>query len=221
MSKQPVFSSFLKRLHDGQQYPAEPFGALADFKTVIEKARRTVRELSRRTPNSQGAKLLTASTALRANRNRHLGILLRCYEAWESVGTCFDPISFERIDFHGLSQIIARLTREGLGEREEEEPSWTQTEKDNVLARCRLGRRAWRAKKPLLSLNAVTDEDGHPWKTKMNQEEGFVGIGSLFFKPASRVRDITNSKIYYSMFRKFLTTSVWSLIETNLTNSLP
>ena len=37
---------------------------------------------------------------------------------------------------------------------------WTKTEKDNALAKCRLGLRAWRAKKPMLCLHAVTDEDG-------------------------------------------------------------
>ena len=67
MSKNPVFCSILKRLHDGHQYSADPFGALADFKAIIEKAKRqTVRELSRKTPHSLEAKLLTASTALRA-----------------------------------------------------------------------------------------------------------------------------------------------------------
>ena len=45
---------------------------------------------------------------------------MRCCEAWEPVGKCFDPISFECIDFHGLSQIIASLTRENLTEREAE-----------------------------------------------------------------------------------------------------
>ena len=50
------------------------FGALADFEIILQKARmRTVRELTRKTPGSLGAKLLTASTALRAYRNRHLG----------------------------------------------------------------------------------------------------------------------------------------------------
>ena len=34
--------------------------------------------------------------------------------------------------------------------------------KDNAVAKCRLGLRAWRAKKPLLCLHTVTDEDGHP-----------------------------------------------------------
>ena len=115
------FSVLLKYINDDHQYPADPFGALADFKIIFEKARRrTVRELSRKTPYSLRAKLLTASTALRASRNRHLGTLIRCCEAWEPVGKCFDPISFECIDFHGLSQIIASLTRENLAEREAE-----------------------------------------------------------------------------------------------------
>ena len=91
MSKHSVFCSFLKRFDDDHQYSADPFGALADFKIIIEKARRrTVRELLRKTPDSLGAKLLTASTAIRAYRNRHLGTLMRCCEAWEPVGKCFD-----------------------------------------------------------------------------------------------------------------------------------
>ena len=121
MSKQPVFCSFLKRLHDDHRYSTDPFGALAEFKAILEEAKKqTVRELSRKTPDSMGAKLLTASTALRAYRNRHLGTLMRCCEAWEPVGKCFDPIAFERTDFQGLSQIIANLTRKNLAEREAE-----------------------------------------------------------------------------------------------------
>ena len=89
---------------------------------------------------------------------------MRCCEAWEPVGRCFDPISFECTDFHLLSQIIASVTHESLAEREAEIRNlpWTQTEKDDALAKCRLGLRAWRAKMPLLCLHAVTDEDGHP-----------------------------------------------------------
>ena len=81
-----------------------------------------------------------------------------CCEAWKPIENCFDPISFECIDFHRLSQIIANLTRENFSKREAEITNllWTQTEKDSALARCRVGQRAWRAKKP------VTDEDGHP-----------------------------------------------------------
>ena len=58
----------------------------------------------------------------------------------------------------------ACLTRERIAERETEIRllPWMQTEKHNALAKCRLGLRAWRTKKPTLCLHAVTDEDGHP-----------------------------------------------------------
>ena len=39
-------------------------------------------------------------------------------EAWELVGQCFDEITFKCTNFHGLSQIIATLTRENIAERE-------------------------------------------------------------------------------------------------------
>ena len=83
-------------------------------------------------------KHLTASgqsTALRAYRNRHLGTLLRCCEAWKPIEDCFDTLSFECIDFQRLSQIFASLTRENLQAREAEVSTlpWTQTEKDIAL----------------------------------------------------------------------------------------
>ena len=59
-----------------------------------------------------------------------------------------------------------------------------------------------------------------PWKTKMNQEEGFVSIGVPFSKPASRARGISSTKISCGMFRKLLTTSVGPSIVPNLRNSL-
>ena len=87
MSKHPSFCSILKQINDDHRYPVDPFCALADFKTILEKAKReTVSELSHKTPDSLGAKLLTASTASRAFRNRHLGTLMRCCEACEPVG---------------------------------------------------------------------------------------------------------------------------------------
>ena len=75
------------------------------------------------------------------------------------MGACW-----ECTDFQKLREVIANLTRENLTEREEEIANlpWTQTEKDKALTRCRSGQRAWRAKKPVLCLNAVTEEDGHP-----------------------------------------------------------
>ena len=131
MSKHLVFCSTLKQVSDDHQYPDDPLAAVADFKIILEKVRkRTVHELPRKTPSTPGAKLLTASTALRAYRNRHLGTLMHCCEAWEPVGKFFDQNSFECTDFHGLSQIIASLTRERIAEREAEIGNfpWTQTD---------------------------------------------------------------------------------------------
>ena len=77
---------------------------------------------------------------------------MRCCEAWKPIENCFDPISFECVDFQRLSQIIAKLNRENLAEREAEITNLhsTQTEKDNALARFRIGQRAWRIKTPVL-----------------------------------------------------------------------
>ena len=38
-SKHPVFCSILKRLHDNHRFSADPFGALAEFKAILEKAK--------------------------------------------------------------------------------------------------------------------------------------------------------------------------------------
>ena len=136
--------------------------------------------LQRKTPGSPGTKLFIASTAFSAYRNRHLGSLMYCCAAWELVGKCFDQCSFECIDFRGPSQIIASLPRERIAEREAEicNLSWTQTEKDNALAKCRLGLRAWCTKNPMLCLHAVTDEDGHPWRMWTNLAGDSVKIGA-------------------------------------------
>ena len=132
MSKRPVICSVLKRLHDNHRFSANPFGALEDFQVLLGKAKRlTIRELSRKTPDSAGAKFLIASAALRVYRNRHLGTLMRCCEAWKPIEDCFDTSSFECVDFRTLSQIIANLTCESLAEREAQNTNlpWTQTEK--------------------------------------------------------------------------------------------
>ena len=73
-------------------------------------------------------------------------------------------LSFECIDIQRLSHIFSSLTRENLAARETEVSSHpcTQAEKDIALARCRNSQRAWRNEKPVLTLNAVTDEEGHP-----------------------------------------------------------
>ena len=167
--------------------------------------------LSRKTHDSLGAKLLTASIALRAYGNRHLGTLMRCCEAWEPVIKCFDPISLECTDFQGLSQIIAILTRESLAERHRRRKTmrWPNVGLDSVLG---VPRNLCFVFTLSLTKTVIL------WKTKINQAEGFVARLS---KHAPRVRNITNSKIHCGMFRKLLTISGGSLIETNLTNSLP
>ena len=67
MSKHPAFCSIPKKISDDHQYPADPFAALADFKVILEEGRKqTHHELLRNTLGSLGAKLLAASTALRA-----------------------------------------------------------------------------------------------------------------------------------------------------------
>ena len=73
-----------------------------------------------------------------------------------------DTFSFECIHFLRLSQIFASLTCKNLEAREAEVSTlpWTQTEKDIALTRCGKGQRAWRNKKPVLTLSAVTDEEG-------------------------------------------------------------
>ena len=82
----PVFCSFLQQLHDDHRFSHEPFCALAEFKVLPDKAKkRTSRGLSRKTLDCFGAKFSIASTALRTNRNRHLGTLMRCCEAWKPV----------------------------------------------------------------------------------------------------------------------------------------
>ena len=78
----------------------------------------TQRELSRQTPDCIGTKLLITSTALRAYRNRQLGTLIRCCEAWKPIEDCFDIFSFEC--FQRLSHIFASHTRENLQAREDE-----------------------------------------------------------------------------------------------------
>ena len=129
------------------------------------------------------------------------------------LGKCLGPISFECIDFHGLSQIIASFTRENFAEREAE----IQTEKDNALAN---GLRAWRAKKPMLCLHAVADEDGHPLENKMNQAEGYVIIGVQSFRRALKAKGTTTMRTSCDTFRKLLMTSAGKSTKTSLTNSL-
>ena len=64
----------------------------------------------------------------------------------------------------GSARLLRTLLVNYLAEREAEITNlpWTQIEIDTALARCRGGHRAWRNKKLVFSLSAVTDEEGHP-----------------------------------------------------------
>ena len=64
-------------------------------------------------------KLLVAATATRAYRKGHPATLMRCCQSWESVEKCFFSITFECINFHALSLIIANHTRGSIAERED------------------------------------------------------------------------------------------------------
>ena len=141
----PFFGSILQQLHDDHSFSPDPFCALAEFRVLLHNAKEiATRELLKQTPDCIGAKLFITSTALRAYRNRHVGTLMRCCEAWKPIEDCFDTLSFECIDFQRLSQIFASLTRENLETREAEVSTlpWTQTEKDMALARRRNTQRA-------------------------------------------------------------------------------
>ena len=112
-----LFFFFLQKLHDHRFFP-DPFCALTEFKLFLHQAHKmTQRDFSRQTPDCIGAKLLITSTALRAYRNRHPATLMRCCEAWKPIDNCFNTLSFECIDFHRFSQIIANLTRKTFAER--------------------------------------------------------------------------------------------------------
>ena len=96
----PCLGSFLRQLHNDHRFFPNPFCALAELKVLLHEAKKiTKRELSKQTPDCTGTKILITSTALRAYRNRHLGTLMRCREAWKLVEDCFDTSSFECINF--------------------------------------------------------------------------------------------------------------------------
>ena len=98
------------------------------------------RQGSRRSVNSHGRHLTasgrSSSSPLLLCVPTEIDILglMRCCEAWKPSADCFDPMSFECVDFQRLSKIIANLTRENLAEREAEITNlpWTQTEKDTA-----------------------------------------------------------------------------------------
>ena len=147
---------------------------------------------------------------------------MRCCEAWDPVGECFDPNSFECIDFHALSQIVASLTRESLAEREAEicNLPWTQTENTMPWRSADLDfalgvpRNQCYASTPLPMKTAIL------WKTKMNQGD-YVNIGVQSFGRALKAKGTVTMKTSCVTFRELLTTSAGNSTKTSLTNSWP
>ena len=103
------------------------------------------------------------------------------------------------------------------GEAEIRNLSWTQTDKNNALAKCRLGLRPWRTKKPMLCLHAITDAT--LTKKKGNRAGNYVNIGVRSLKRALEARDTIAMKLSCGTFRKLLTTYVGKSAEMNLMNS--
>ena len=121
------------------------FCALAELKVLLNKAKKmTCRELSRKTPDSIGAKLLIPSTALRAYRKKHPGTLLRC------CGGSARSLRTLLVELLRNAQLRSRIS---LGHRLKKTLLQPDAEVDNVHGVT---------KNPCLSLSAVTDEEGHP-----------------------------------------------------------
>ena len=122
------------------------FCAFVEFGVLLHKAKKmTKRELSRQTPDCIGAKLLITSTALRAYRNRHLGTLMRCCEAWTLIEDCFDarlPLSVltsRQAHLRSLRILLVKLLRNvrprsriSLGSKQKKTLFWLDLGVDNV-----------------------------------------------------------------------------------------
>ena len=108
---------------------------------------------------------------------------MHCCEAWEPVGKCFDQCSFECIDFHGLSQIIASLTRERIAEREAEYVT--------SLGHRRKKTMPWRsadlvfapgAPRSQCSACTLPVKTATLWKMKTNRAGDYVNIGVRYLR---------------------------------------
>ena len=144
---------------------------------------------------------------------------MRCCEAVEDW---VETSSIECIDSQIFSQINASLARENFEGREAEVLNlpWTQTEKDTALARCRSGPRAWRKKKPVLSLSTLTDEEEHPSENGDDSWKKTLSTWEPFSRHSRNARGITNTKIFCDMSNNLFMTSVGLLIRLSLMTSL-
>ena len=138
LCSQRIQSSFSVpgKLQNEHAYPEDAFLALTDYRMPVLKARVRARShLLLATPTTHGTELLFAATALRACRDRHFGTLIRCCEAWNLVGQCFDSVSFCCANCNAKAHIVARLTRGSSAERKDAVYTlpWSKTEKQKGL----------------------------------------------------------------------------------------
>ena len=84
-------------------------------------------------------------------------------------------------DFAKLLQVLLVEALKNVRLRSKTLP-WTQIEKDTALVRCRSGQRAWRNKKPVLSLSAVTDEEDHPLENEDESGRRFCEYWRTIFQ---------------------------------------
>ena len=172
----PSSATILKQISDDQQNPEDPFAAPAEFKVVLENNQENgpcasfhVRHRTAWEPSSWSLPLLCGLTG-----TWHLGTLIHCCEAWEPVRQCFDQNSFECIDFHGLSQILASLTRERLSEEKLRINHFIRHRRK----RQRLGKvQIWSSRLALRKTEALSPrcyqrEDGHPLENDNENESG-------------------------------------------------
>ena len=105
--------------------------------------------------------------------------------------------------------------------------SWNQpssmdtAEKDNALAKCRLGLRAWRPKKPMLCLHAVTEEDGHSLENEDESGRKLCEYWCTILKRALKARGTIAKIPSYNTFRKLLMTYVGKLTRMRSMSSWP
>ena len=149
----------------------------------------------------------------------HLGTLMHCCEAWEPVGKCFDPNSFECTDFHGLSQTIASLTRERLAQREADIGNFLLDTDGKKIT-------PWRSEDLVFALGAPRSQCSVSTqllmktvtllKTKMNRAGGYANIGVRFFRRALKARGTIAKSLSCDASKRLLTTYVEKLTEMNL-----
>ena len=208
-------------LHDDHKFSPDLFGALAEFKFLLNKAKKqTIRDSHEKHLKVSGRNYQSLPLHYVPTEMEILGRSCDVVNHGSPLEIVLSRSLFECIDFQRLSQIVANITRENLAGRggNNESPldwdrkmqNWTtclacQKKKNRALSQsCHsqrlspLGKRRWIVKKAL-------------WILEFN---------SSFFKPALKARGITNTDISCGMFRKFLTTSMGPLIVPNLMNSL-